>query len=167
MLVAVSVVLVTVASAQGTAWTTGSERFDGGLVVTGASGARKVAGSVIAMSGVFNGVGRIVERPNRPGDSGNVDRDDLVFAAGTLHVKSANGHMSVAVNRRTCKATFKIQKTTTVEGGTRRFATATGTFAGAVTGWAVAGRQPDGSCDQRHPALVEVDTVTATGTLTV
>jgi hypothetical protein len=49
--------------------------MDGGLVR--AQG--RVVGTAIAARGVFNGVGRIVERPNRPGDSDKVTRDDLVF----------------------------------------------------------------------------------------
>ena len=163
-LLAVVAMLVTAASAPGAA---GSERFDGGLVASNASGKRTVAGSVIAMSGVFTGVGRIVERPNRPGDSAKVSRDDLVFATGTLHILNVDrGHMSLAVNRRTCTATFKVPKTTTIDGGTRRFAGATGTFVGAVSGSAVARRNADGSCDQQHAALIEIDTVTGTGTLT-
>src|SRR5436190_24060547 len=115
-LLAVVAMLVTAASAPGAA---GSERFDGGLVASNASGKRTVAGSVIAMSGVFTGVGRIVERPNRPGDSAKVSRDDLVFATGTLHILNVDrGHPSLAVNRRTCTATFKVPKTATVDGGT-------------------------------------------------
>jgi hypothetical protein len=164
---AFALVLVTAASAPGAARTSGSERFDGGLVVSNVAGRRTVAGSVIAMSGVFTGVGRIVERPNRPGDSTQVSRDDLVFAAGTLHIANKDrGHPSLAVNRRTCTATFKVPKTTTVDGGTGRFAGATGTFVGAVSGWGVARRRADGRCDQQHAALVEIDTVTGTGTLT-
>jgi hypothetical protein len=167
VLLAVGVMLVTAASAPGDARTSGSERFDGGLVVSNPSGKRTVAGSVVAMSGVFTGVGRIVERPNRPGDSGKVSRDDLVFAAGTLHIVNVDrGHMSLAVNRRTCTATFKVPKTTTIEGGTGRFAGATGTFVGEVSGSGVARRNDDGSCDKRHAAVVEIDTVTGTGRLT-
>jgi hypothetical protein len=165
-LLAVGVMLVTAVSAPGVARTSGSERFDGGLVVSNASGKRTVVGSVVAMSGVFSGVGRSVERPNQPGDSDKVSRDDLVFAAGTLHIVNLMGPMSLAVNPRTCTARFKAQQTTTIAGGTRRFAGATDTFAGTVTGSGVARRKPDGSCDQQHPALVEIDTVTGTGTLT-
>src|SRR5437764_14365667 len=92
-LLAVVAMLVTAASAPGAPGAAGSERFDGGLVASNASGKRTVAGSVIAMSGVFTGVGRIVERPNRPGDSAKVSRDDLVFATGTLHILNVDrGH---------------------------------------------------------------------------
>jgi hypothetical protein len=166
-LLAVVVMLITAASASGVARTSGSERFDGGLVVSNPSGKRTVVGSVVAMSGVFSGVGRIVERANRPGDSDKVSRDDLMFADGTLHIVNLNrGKMALAVNRRTCTATFKTGKTTTVAGGTGRFAGASGTFTGAVSGSGVARRKPDGSCDLRNPPLIEIDTVTGTGTLT-
>ena len=159
--------LVAAASAAAVVRTSGSERFDGGLVVSNPSGKRTVAGSAIAMSGVFSGVGRIVERPNRPGDSAKVSRDDLVFAAGTLHIVNTDrGQMKLALNPRTCTATFKVPKTTKVDGGTRRFAGATGTFLGAVSGTGVARRKADGSCDQQHPPLIEIDQVTGTGTLT-
>jgi hypothetical protein len=154
-------------SAAGAAESTGSERFDGGLIASNASGGRTVAGSAIAMSGVFDGIGRIVERPNRSGDSAKVSRDDLVFAAGTLHiVNTDSGPPSLAVNRKTCTATFKVPKTTRIAGGTGRFAGATGTFVGSVSGSGVARRNADGSCDQQHAALIEIDTVTATGTMT-
>jgi hypothetical protein len=159
--------LIAAASAPGVVGTSGIERFDGGLVVSNPSGKRTVAGSVVAMNGVFTGVGRIVERPNRAGDSARVSRDDLVFAVGTLHIVNVDrGQVSLSVNRRTCTATFKTQKTTTVDGGTGRFTGATGTFVGGVSGSGVARRNADGSCDQRHAPLVEVDTVTGAGTLT-
>ncbi|HEY2219196.1 MAG TPA: hypothetical protein VGH35_07620 [Gaiellaceae bacterium] len=165
-LLALGVVLVMAASSAGLPPTSGSERFDGGLVVSSASGKRMVTGSVIAMSGVFNGVGRIHERPNKPGDSAKVSRDDLVFAAGTLHIVNVDrGPGTLAVNRRTCTATFKVPKTTTVDGGTGRFAGATGSFVGAVSGSGVARRKADGSCDQQHLPLIEIATVTGAGTL--
>jgi hypothetical protein len=159
--------LITASSSVGAGPTSGSERFDGGLVVSNPSGKRTAAGSVIAMSGVFNGVGRIVERPNRPGDTAKVSRDDLVFAGGTLHIVNTDrGQPRLALNPRTCTATFKVPKTTRVDGGTGRFAGATGTFLGAVSGTAVASRKVNGSCDQQHPPLIEIDQVTGTGTLT-
>jgi hypothetical protein len=164
-LLVLGVMLVTAASAPGAARTSGSERFDGGLVVSGASGQRQAVGSAIAMSGVFNGVGRIVERANRPGDSSKVSRDDLVFADGTLHIVNTSGHATFAANRRTCTVKFNVEKSTTVEGGSGRFAGASGRFTGTVSGSGVARRKAGGSCDQQHVALVEIDTVTGTGTL--
>jgi hypothetical protein len=47
-----------------------------------------VASSIIVFRGVFNGVGRIVEVPNRPGDPDTVSRDNLVFPGGTMHLRS-------------------------------------------------------------------------------
>ena len=82
-LLAVGGTLVAVTSASGLASTTGSERSTA-VVVSGASGKHTVVGRVIALSGVFSGVGRIVERPNKPGDSNKVDRDDVMFAAGSF-----------------------------------------------------------------------------------
>jgi hypothetical protein len=163
---AVGLGLVTAASAPAEARTSGSERFDGGLVVRNVSGNRIVNGSVVAATGVFNGVGRIVERPNHPGESDSVSRDDLVFAEGTIHIKNVSKKFSVVPNPKTCTLTTTITQTTTVEGGTGRFAKATGGFEGAVNGSGVARRKADGSCDQKSLLLVEVDRVTGTGTLT-
>ncbi len=146
--------------------TTGPLTFDGGLVVSGASGERRVVGSVVAARGVYTGVGRIVERPNRPADSDRISRDDLVFADGTLHILNTNRGVSVRPNRRTCTVSLRVRQTTTVDGGTGRFEGASGRFRGIVTGFAVARRKADGSCDQQSVPLVEVDTVTATGTVT-
>src|SRR5690348_4138308 len=73
-LLAVGAVLVTSAAAVGAARTSGPEEFDGGLIVSGASGSRNVVGSIVAARGVFTGVGRIVERPNRPGESDQISR---------------------------------------------------------------------------------------------
>ena len=58
-----------------------------------------------------------------------------------------------------------MPKKTRVDGGTGRFAGATGTFVGAFSGTGVAARKANGSCDQQHP-LIEIDQVTGTGTLT-
>jgi hypothetical protein len=157
--------VATVAVAPAGSQTSGRATFDGGLVVSGASGEREVMGSVVAVRGVFTGVGRIVERPNRAGDSQRVSRDDLVFDAGTLHIVNTNRGVSVRPNRRTCRVRVRVRQITTVEGGTGRFAGATGRFRGTVVASAVARRNADGSCDQDGVPLVEVDTVSATGTL--
>lgn len=139
----------------------GSEQIDGGLV----RAHDRVVGAVIAARSVFNGVGRIVERPNRPGDSDKVSRDDLVFAEGAFHIVNVNRHVSVKVNRRACLRRYEAQQTNTIEGGTGRFAYASGHFTATVTASAVARRKPDGSCDLRHPPLTEVDSISGTGKL--
>jgi hypothetical protein len=155
-------VIVVAPSAAAAAERSGSEQIDGGLVR--AQG--RVVGTAIAARGVFNGVGRIVERPNRPGDSDKVTRDDLVFPEGAFHIRNVNRHISLKVNRRTCVLSYTAQQTNTIEGGTGRFAHASGRFTATVTASAAAKRRPDGSCDMRHEPLVEVDTVSGTGHLT-
>jgi hypothetical protein len=148
--------LVTVSSVSAVTLASGPQTFNGGLVVSSKAGKRKVIGSVIAASGVFTGVGRIVERPNHPGEGRNISRDDLVFAAGTIHIVNRTRSMSLALNRGTCTARFKARQTTTVDGGTGKFAGATGTL------W----RKPDGRCDLRQGPAAEIDVVAARGTLT-
>jgi len=75
-------------SAPAAAQTSGNETFSGVIVTSGLSGTRVVVSSVVVAKGVFNGVGRVVEVQNLPGDPDNVSRDDLVFADGTLHIVS-------------------------------------------------------------------------------
>jgi hypothetical protein len=64
-LIALSALGILAAIPSAAAGKTGNEQMDGGLV----KARDKVVGTVIAARGVLNGVGRIVERPNRPGDS--------------------------------------------------------------------------------------------------
>jgi hypothetical protein len=161
VLSAVGAIAVLVPSATAVAETTGTETMHGGLV----KAKDRVVGTAIAASGVFNGVGRIVERPNRPGDSDKVTRDDLVFAEGLFHIVNVNRHVSFSVNRRTCVLSYKAQQTNRIEGGTGRFAHASGRFTATVTASAVAMRKPDGSCDMQRPPLVEIDIVGGTGRL--
>src|SRR5262249_26051373 len=66
------------ASAPAATATTGKESFSGYIGAVGTKTDRKVVGSVVVAKGVYDGVGKIVERPNRPGDSARVTRDDLV-----------------------------------------------------------------------------------------
>jgi hypothetical protein len=165
-LLGVGFMLAALASASAAVEESGPQTFHGGLIASGASGGRKVVGSVIAASGVFNGVGRIVERPNRAGDSNNQVRDDLVFAQGTFHLLTTNHDFSRKVNRKTCVITFKVRQTAVIDGGTRRFASASGSFLSSVTGTALAHRKPDGSCDQKRGPIDEIDVVSGTGTLT-
>jgi len=164
--VSVGALLLFVPSLPASTRTTGKQSFHGGLVVSNASGQRKVLGTVVATSGVFNGVGHIVERPNRPGDSNQVSRDDLVFAAGVVHIVNKNGHISIATDPKTCILKIEIEQATTVAGGSGRFAGATGSFTGKVVGSGLLARKTDGSCNMRKPPMSEVDTVTGAGTLT-
>jgi hypothetical protein len=148
------------------AQTSGSESFKGLLVASGLSGEREVVASVIVAHGVFNGVGRIVEVDNLPTDPDNVSRDDLVFRRGTMHIKVVNGEFNFSLNPRTCVFTASAEQEGTIEGGTGRFADASGTFTGSVHARGLLRRNPDRSCSQEQAPLIEVDKVVANGTLT-
>jgi len=153
------------ASAAGA--TSGKERFDGFLVSTGtAANPRHIERTQVTARGVFNGVGRIVEVPNRPTDSDNVTRDDLVFRAGTMHLKNVNKSFQVQINRHTCLVRVNISQVGTITGGTGRFAHATGHTKGSVAGWGVAARDKKGACSVNKALVLEVDVVSASGTLT-
>src|SRR6266566_5361704 len=89
----------TVAAAPAAAATSGSETFNGAIVTSGVSGTRTVITTVVIAKGAFSGVGRIVEVENQPGDDDRVTRDDLVFARGSMHLKStALGNPQPSVN---------------------------------------------------------------------
>jgi hypothetical protein len=165
-LVTTAALLAPAASASAASSTTGNERFDGFLVAIASNGARHIAKSQITARGVFTGFGRIVEVPNRPGDSDNSSRDDLVFPRGTMHLKSVNKSFHVQINPHTCALTVDIQQTGTVLGGTGRFARAVGHFKGSVSGWGVADRNKSGACSTNKALVLEIDVVSATGTLT-
>jgi hypothetical protein len=90
--------IVLAVSAPATAQTSGNETLDIVLVTSGLSGTRTVVSSVIVAKGVFNGVGRIVEVENLPGDPDSVLRDDLVFAGGSIHLVSTVVSASFSLN---------------------------------------------------------------------
>jgi hypothetical protein len=71
----------------------------------------------------------------------------------------------IALNPETCVLTIRVRQTVHVRGGTRRFRRASGTLAGVVRGWAVTARNPDGTCSHNAEPLLEVDEVSARGTL--
>jgi hypothetical protein len=150
-------------AAPATAQTTGNETFSGTIVTSGSSGERVVESSVVVATGVFSGVGRVVEIPNLPTDPDNVSRDELVFADGSIHIVSTIVDFSVSQNGRNCHFRGTIQQTIEVVGGTGRFAAASGSFTGTVTGPALLAHNPDGSCS--FPALHEVDRFGMSGTL--
>jgi hypothetical protein len=152
-------------AAPAAAATSGSETFSGVIVTSGVSGERVVVSSVLVAKGVFSGVGRIVEIPNLPGDPANVSRDDLVFAEGSMHLVGTVVDASFTLDPRSCTASFSVQQTGTIEGGTGLFADATGSFTGTVTGRGLAPRNPDGSCSLEQVALHEEDMIAANGTL--
>jgi hypothetical protein len=152
----------TTASAQ----TSGTESAQGFLVVTGVSGQRVVLASSIRLTGVFDGVGKIVEVPNLPTDPDNVSRDDLVFPEGTLHLVGAVQDFQFSLDPESCLARVTVTQLTSFEGGTGLFSGATGTGTGVVEGLGMAQRAPDGSCSLDLLPAHERDNVSGTGTLT-
>jgi hypothetical protein len=147
--------------------TSGGESISGALVVSGLSGTRRVVSSAVIARGAFSGTGRIVERDNLPGDPDEVSRDDLVFADGTLHVVNTNVDVNFQLDPRTCVYTVNAKQTTRVEGGTGRFAHASGTFAATVIAHGIGSRHADGLCAQDQAPLSEVDSIDARGNLSI
>ena len=158
---------ITTAVAPAAARTTGKESFRGALIVGGDRSARNIVSTFVAADGVFSGHGRIVEVPNRPGDRDNVSRDDLVFPEGNLHLVSTSKSFKTSLNPKTCAVRVTIHQTATIDGGTGKFANASGRFVGGVQGRGVTFRNPSGTCSQHGALLLEVDLVSGHGTLSM
>jgi hypothetical protein len=145
----------------------GSETFGGIIVFAAVPGTntRTVVSSVVVAKGMFRGVGRFAELV--PADSAGVSRDDLLFPKGTLHLVNTlvPESLSFSVNPHSCLFTGTEQVTWEVTGGTGRFAGATGSFTGTVSGRALLARNPDGSCSLTQTPLHEVDKFVESGTL--
>jgi hypothetical protein len=154
-------------SAPAGATSSGRQTFKGVIVVSGASGAREVVKSVVVAKGVFRGVGRVVEIPDQPGDPADVVRDDLVFAAGVVHIRGVVVDTSLSIDPRTCIYSGRVQHTGTVVGGTKLFAAATGNYTATVRGWGRARRASDGTCTVDEAALYEIDTFVISGSMTL
>jgi hypothetical protein len=165
-IVAVGLPLAALVAPAG-ARTTGRESFRGVIVASGESGTRTVVSTLFVARGVFNGVGRVVEVQNRPGDPDNVSRDDLVFRRGRIHILSTNGASAGSLNPQTCVFKGRVQQTVKVQGGTGRFRHASGSFVGAVRARAVAARAADGGCSQQQAPLLEVDVVSGHGHISI
>lgn len=148
-----------------TANTSGHQTFKGVIVASGASGTREVVSSLIIAKGVFRGIGRVVEIADLPGDPDNVLRDHLVFAAGSIEIRSVAGDTSLSLNPVSCIYNARVQHTGAVVGGTRLFAAATGNYTGTVTAWGLARRDVDGNCTLDQEPLYEVDRVATSGSL--
>jgi hypothetical protein len=158
-------VIAFASSAPAMATTSGSQTFDGVIVVSGASGTREVVSSVIIAKGVFRGIGHVVEIPDLPGDPDNVLRDHLVFAAGSIEIRSVAGDLSLSLNPLSCIYSASVPGTGTVVGGTNLFAAASGTYTSTVTAWGLARRDVDGNCSFDLQPLYEVDRVATNGSL--
>lgn len=154
-----------VSTAPAVARTTGKESFRGQIIAPSESGTRTVVSSIIVANGVFTGVGRIVEVANRPGDPDNVNRDDLVFGQGRMHIRNTNQAPEFSVDPQTCAFTARLKQTSKIQGGTSKFRHASGTFASGVRAWGALARNPDGSCNEQADPLLEADVVFARGTL--
>src|SRR3954451_7451805 len=162
-LLGVAVALVAAAPAGAVAKS--AQTFDGVIVALGASGMRVVISSVVVGRGAFTGAGRVVEVDNLPNDPDNVSRDDLVFPGGTMHLVSVTVDASFSIDPRTCVFTVAVTQTQTIQGGTGKFAAASGASTGSVRAHGLAARDPDGSCSQEQLPLLEVDAFASTGTL--
>jgi len=149
------------------ALTSGPESFTGFLIVTGVSGERVELASNIRARGVFDGSGTIVELPPQPGDPDNMDRDDLVFQQGTLHLFSiVQDFQIVSFDPNSCRLAVTVTQTTQFAGGTGIFAGASGTGTGRVDATGMAQRNPDGSCSLDLQLAHERDAVSGSGSLT-
>jgi hypothetical protein len=147
---------------------TGAEKLSAVLVKIDPAGTRQLVISHVVARGVFDGVGRIVERDNLPTDPDNVNRDDLIFSEGILHIFNENLDVSFSVNDRSCTFEVFVQQITHVDGGTGLFANAAGSFNSTVRAVGVAARNPDRSCDlETQEPVLEVDLVAASGSLTL
>src|SRR5947208_13938613 len=122
---------------------TGKESLKGLIIVSGESGSRNVVSTLIVARGVFARAGRIVEVASRPGDPSNVNRDDLVFPGGRMHLVSTIKSFMASVNPNTCVVIVRGRGTGKIQGGTGKFRHATGTFAGPIGGGGVAARNPN------------------------
>jgi hypothetical protein len=154
---------ISAASAQ----TSGPESMTGFLVVTGVTGERVELASNIEARGVFNGTGKIVELPPQPGDPDNMDRDDLVFPQGRLHLFSfVQDFQIVSFDANSCRLAVTVIDSMQFAGGTGIFAGASGTGTGRVDGSGLAQRNPDGSCSLDLLPAHELDRVSGPGSLT-
>lgn len=167
--IAVAVLAVlAVSDASAVARVTGRETARGQIIAVARHGQRTVVSSIIVLRGVFNGVGKIVEVPNRPGDPDNASRDNLVFAVGTLRIISFNqGQPQVSLNPHTCVVSVRINQTTKVTGGTRRFRHASGAFKSLVRAYAALARNPNGSCNEQADASLDGDAISGHGTISL
>ena len=165
LLAAGTAVAAAVTTTAPAAATSGSQTVNGTIVASGVSGTRTVITSVVIFKGAFNGVGKIVEVDNLPGDPDNVNRDDFVFASGRMHIVNTIEDFAFSANPRSCVFTVTIHQTNKIVGGTGQFTAAAGDFTATVTGRGVLARNPDGSCSDERDPLHEVDMITATGTL--
>jgi hypothetical protein len=156
-----------VAVAPAAARTHGKQSFRGVIVASGQSGTRVVVSTLIVGRGVVKGDGRVVEVANRPGDPDTVSRDNLVFGRGSLHLISTTKSFVPSIDPSTCAETVRIRQTQRIHGGTGVFRHASGRFSGGIRGLGVAARNPDGTCSEQLPSLLEVAIFSMRGKLSL
>jgi len=163
--IALAAVTTIALSAPALGETAGNETIDAVFLVSGQTGHREVVASAVIARGTYNAVGRIVEIESQPGDPEDLNRDDLVFPDGTVHLLSVAESFSLSLDPASCTYRFHIQETSTLAGGTGRFTNASGTASSDVSGQGLADRHSDGSCDTDHVPLWEADRARISGTL--
>jgi hypothetical protein len=152
------------AAAPASAQTSGTEAFTTVLVATGASGQRQVVAGTAVAQGVFTGVGRVAGQQGSD-DPGATTSEDLVFAAGTLHLSAVTRSRSFWFDPVTCVFNTVVTRQGAFDGGTGQFAHASGTYTETVRDWGTLSRDLDGSCARELPPMHDVATSRATGTL--
>jgi len=166
-LAAILAIGLTVLAPVAAARTGDRQSFHGLIVASGDSGTRTVVDTLVVARGAVRGAGRVVEVANGPGDPENVSRDDLVFRRGSLHLVTTNISVTPSVNLQTCVVRVRIKQTQKIQGGTGAFRHAAGSFSGLLRGRGVAARNPDGSCAEQLPELLEVAAFSMRGTLSL
>jgi hypothetical protein len=87
-----------------------------------------------------------------------------VFPGGTMHLVTTALDFAASVDPRSCRVSVRLDQTQTIDGGSGRFADATGSFSGVLTGSGLASRNPDGSCSE-EAFVIEVAAFRLSGTL--
>lgn len=82
-----------------------------------------------------------------------------------MHLVSTTLDFAVSVDPRSCIVSVTVRQSAMVVGGTGRFAAASGSFSGTLSGRGLAARNSDGSCSQEQALRFEVDKISETGTL--
>ena len=159
--------MLLVAAAPAAARTPAKQSFRGVIVTSGQSASRVVVSTLIVGRGIVRGDGRVVEVANRPRDPDTVSRDNLVFRRGSLHLISTTKTFVPSIDPSTCVETVRIRQTQRIHGGTGAFRHASGRLSGRIRGHGVAARNPDGTCSEQLPALLEVAVFSMRGKLSL
>jgi hypothetical protein len=80
-------------------------------------------------------------------------------------VPAWNLDFQFSVDERSCIFRGSLTQTGVAVGGAGRFAGVSGSYTGGVTACGILARRADGSCSDEQAPIIELDAVTATGTL--